>query len=215
MSANLDEPKLRVWGRTNSVNVQKVLWCLAEIGVVFERMDAGQQFGQNQEPWFLEMNPNGKIPLLVHGDFSLWESNTIVRFLCSEFDSGGLYALAARERANAERWMDWELSTLARPHSIAFWNLVRTPPAKRDMEAVERAVAQTNAALDLLDAHLAKQEFVAGSRLSMGDIPVGAVVHRWLALEGIERPEWPSIGRWFASLAARPAYRANVMLPLS
>lgn len=206
---------LELWGRTNSINVQKVLWCMAELGLEHERTDAGLAYGVNDEAWFLELNPNGKVPLLRDGDLTLWESNTIVRYLSAKHGAGTLCPRDFGARADAERWMDWQLSTLARAPAIAFWNLVRTPAHERDMTAVERAVAKTNAALTLLDRHLQDRDYVTGSRLTMGDIPVGAITHRWLALEGIARPEWPALRAWFDRLAARPGYARHVMLPLS
>lgn len=206
---------LEVWGRTNSVNVQKVLWCLAELELDYERIDAGLAHGINDEEWYLALNPNGKIPLLRDGQLSLWESNTIVRYLCARHGLGSLWPQDPGARADVERWMDWQLSTLARSPSIAFWNLVRTPAHERDMAAVTRAVAATNAALTLLDRHLERREYVGGAAFTMGDIPVGAITHRWLALEGIARPQWPALRAWFDRLAARPGYARHVMLPLS
>jgi glutathione S-transferase len=206
---------LKIWGRKNSVNVQKVLWCATELGLDYERIDAGLEFGLNNEKWFLTLNPNGRVPLIQDGDFTLWESNSIVRYLCATYDLGGLYPKSPRARAAAEQWMDWQLSTLARPTSIAFWNLVRTAPGERDSAAVAAAVEEANGALLKLDRHLAAHRFVAGDVFSMGDIPVGAVTHRWLALEGIERPGWPSLERWQAELAGREGFRAHVMQPLS
>ena len=206
---------LKIWGRKNSVNVQKVLWCAAELGLDYERIDAGLEFGLNNEEWFLALNPNGRVPLIQDGDFTLWESNSIVRYLCATHDLGGLYPKSPRQRAAAERWMDWQLSTLAGPTSIAFRNLVRTPPGKRDAAAVAAAVEEANSALLMLDRHLAAHRFAAGDALSMGDIPVGAVTYRWLALEGIERPAWPSLERWQEELGLREGFRAHVMLPLS
>jgi glutathione S-transferase len=167
---------LKIWGRKNSVNVQKVLWCAAELDLDYERIDAGLEFGLNNEEWFLALNPNGRVPLIQDGDFTLWESNSIVRYLCATHDLGGLYPKSPRQRAAAERWMDWQLSTLAGPTSIAFRNLVRTPPGKRD---------------------------------------AAAVTYRWLALQGIERPAWPSLERWQRELGLREGFRAHVMLPLS
>ena len=206
---------IKIWGRTNSVNVQKVLWCLDEIGAPYERIDAGLQFGHNNEPWYLALNPNGRIPLLQQGEFSLWESNTIVRYLSAKYDFGGLYAESPETRALAERWMDWQLSTLLPPVSTVFWTLIRTPTEKRDMRAVARGIEEANAVTAVLDRELAGRSFVAGEQLSMGDIPVGAVIHRWLAIPGIERPALPNLRAWQDRLAARPAFRRHVMLPLS
>ena len=64
--------RLTIWGRPNSVNVQKVLWCLHELDLAFERIDAGMQYGKNHEPNYLAMNPNGRIPTLVDGGYVLW-----------------------------------------------------------------------------------------------------------------------------------------------
>ena len=126
---------LKVWGRTNSVNVQKVMWCIAELGIEHERFYAGLQYGNNDEAWFLEQNPNGLIPLIQDGDYTLWESNAIVRYLCAKHDTGGLYPESAEQRGDADRWMDWQASMLGRSQGIAFWGLVRTPEADRDMAA--------------------------------------------------------------------------------
>lgn len=206
---------LKIWGRRNSVNVQKVMWCIGELGLAHQRIDAGLEHGINTEAWYLEHNPNGRIPLLEEAGFWLWESNTIVRYLAACHGVGGLYPESPRRRADAERWMDWQLSTLAGPMSTVFQNLVRTPPSRRDLRAVAAGIAAANAAWRILDGHLQDQPWVAGAEFSMGDIPLGAMAHRWLNLAGIERPELPAVTRWYGALATRPAYRAQVMLPLS
>jgi len=206
---------LTIYGRTNSVNVQKVLWCLAELAVPYERIDAGLQYGKNNEPWYLELNPNGRVPLLRDGDFTLWESNTIVRYLAAKHSFRDLCPASLETRALAERWMDWQLSTLIRPVSIVFQTLFRTPAAARDMAAVAHNTTEANAAVALLDGHLRTQPYVAGAAFSMGDIPVGAVAYRWLAIPELTRPAFPAVEAWQARLAERPAFRAHVMLPLS
>ena len=206
---------LKIWGRTNSVNVQKVLWCLAELDLPYERIDAGLRHGKNDEAWFLALNPNGKVPLLQDGDFSLWESNTIVRYLAAKHGLGTLSPASHETRAHAERWMDWQLSVLIRPVSIVFWNLIRTPAAGPDLRAVASATEEANRGAALLDGHLAETDFVAGAAFSMGDIPVGAMLHRWLAIPGVERPALPHVRAWQDRLRDRPGFRAHVMLPLS
>jgi len=206
---------LTIFGRTNSVNVQKVLWCLAELGVAYERIDAGLAHGKNKEPWYLALNPNGLIPLLQDGAFTLWESNTIVRYLASKHGFGGLYPGSPETRALAERWMDWQLSTLVWPVSIVFQNLVRRAPGERDAAAIARHTVEANHAVALLDAHLARQPYVAGDAFTMGDIPVGATTHRWLEVPGIERPAFSAVRAWRTRLAERAGFRAHVMLPLS
>ena len=206
---------LTLYGRTNSVNVQKVLWCLAELEVPHVRIDAGLQHGKNHEPWYLELNPNGQIPLLVDGSFSLWESNTIVRYLAGSHGHGSLYPAEPAVRALAERWMDWQLSTLISPVSIVFQNLIRRPAAERDTAAIERNLPAANRAMVMLDAHLAAQPYVAGATFTMGDIPVGAVAHRWLEIPGIERPPLHAVRDWRARLAELRGFADHVLQPLS
>ncbi|HEX7235930.1 MAG TPA: glutathione S-transferase [Gammaproteobacteria bacterium] len=205
---------LTIYGRTNSVNVQKVLWCLAELGLPYTRIEAGLEHGKNTEPWYLKLNPNGRIPLLVDGSFSLWESNTIVRYLAGKHGVGGLCPASLEARALAERWMDWQLSTLVLPVSIVFWNLIRKPAGERDAVAIERNLREANRAMTLLDEHLAGQPYVAGDAFTMGDIPVGATAHRWLEIPGIDRPPLAAVRAWRARLAERQAFRTHVQLPL-
>jgi glutathione S-transferase len=206
---------LTIFGRTNSVNVQKVLWCLGELELPYERIDAGLEHGVNTEPWYLALNPNGRVPLLEDGSFTLWESNSIVRYLAGKHGMNSLCPVSLEARALAERWMDWQLSTLITPVSTVFQNLYRRPVERRDATAIERGTVDANRALLLLDAHLATQAFVAGERFTMGDIPVGAVAHRWLEIPGIDRPPFAAIRAWRARLADRSAFRTHVMLPLS
>jgi glutathione S-transferase len=206
---------LTIYGRTNSVNVQKVLCCLAEVGVDYTRIDAGLEHGKNDEPWYLELNPNGRIPLLQDGDFTLWESNTIVRYLAGKHAAGTLCPTSLEMRALAERWMDWQLSTLITPVSIVFQNLYRRPAAERNAAAIERHTLEANRAMAILDAHLARHPYVAGAQFTMGDIPVGATAHRWLEIVGIERPELAAVRAWRARLEQRAGFRDHVQLPLS
>ena len=206
---------LTIYGRTNSVNVQKVLWCLEELAVPYTRIDAGLEHGKNTEPWYLKLNPNGKVPLLTDGSFTLWESNTIVRFLASKHGVGSLCPAALETRALAERWMDWQLSTLVYPVSIVFQNLIRRPAGERDAAATARRTPEANRAMLLLDEHLKVTRYVAGDVFTMGDIPVGATAHRWLEIPGVDRPELTAVRAWRARLAERPGFRKHVQLPLS
>jgi glutathione S-transferase len=206
---------LTIFGRTNSVNVQKVLWCLGELELPYERIDAGLEHGVNTEPWYLALNPNGRVPLLKDGSFTLWESNSIVRYLAGKHGLGSLCPVAPETRALAERWMDWQLSTLISPVSTVFQNLYRRPVERRDATAIERGIGEANRALALLDAHLATQPYVAGAQFTMGDIPVGAVAHRWLEIPGIPRPPLAAVRAWHGRLTERAAFKTHVMLPLS
>ena len=139
--ADNKQTQLTIWGRANSVNVQKVLWCLHELDLAYDRIDAGMQFGKNNEAAYLAMNPNGRVPTLVDGDFVLWESNSVMRYLCMAYGQNSpIYPQAPRERAAVDRWLDWTLSTLQPVDRPVFWALVRTPAEKRDMAAIQKDV---------------------------------------------------------------------------
>jgi glutathione S-transferase len=200
---------LRIWGRKNSINVQKVLWCCAELDLPFERIDAGMAFGVVETPAYRALNPNGRIPTIEDDGYVLWESNTIVRYLAMKHSPGSLCPSDLAARFDAERWMDWQLTTLDRPIRNVFWALVRTAPEKRDLAVLEAAQA-----LAILDAHLAQRRFVGGEAFTMGDIPVGASVYRWLALD-LQRADRSHVRRWYERLIERPGFREHVMQPLS
>jgi glutathione S-transferase len=204
---------MKIWGRHTSINVQKVLWTCDELGIGYERVDVGGAFGGLDTPEYLGMNPNSRIPVIEDDGFVLWESNTIVRYLADKHAHGTLYPASAKERSDAERWMDWQICHILPGLVTLFFGLIRTPARDRDMKAIEEARVRTEGFWRILDAHLADRTFVTGGTFTMGDIPIGAFAYRWLALP-IERPALPHLDAWYQRLAARPAYRKNVMLPL-
>ena len=205
---------LRLWGRLSSINVRKVVWAAQELGLTFQRTDAGGQFGIVREPHYLGLNPNGLVPLLEDDGFVLWESNAIVRYLCARHAASTLYPDDLPTRFVAEQWMDWQQTTLNPAGRGAFVQWVRTPAPQRNMALIAQSVADTEPLLALLDAHLAQQPFIAGERFTMADIPVGCEIHRWWGLPQ-ERPARPHLERWYQSLLARPGTRGVLDLPLS
>jgi glutathione S-transferase len=205
---------IRLWGRTNSLNVQKVLWTLAELELRYERTDAGLKFGVVDTPAYRAMNPNGLVPTIDDDGFILWESNTIVRYLAAKHAAGSLCPADLRERFSAERWMDWQQTALNAPVSAVFFNLIRLPPDKRDMAAVTRNTPLAEGCLAVLDEQLANRSYMLGDRFTMADIPVGVSVSRWYKLP-IDRQSHPSVERWLARLKERPGFAAHVDQPLS
>jgi glutathione S-transferase len=205
---------LKIWGRKNSINVQKVLWCCGELELPFERIDAGMEHGVNNTPQYKALNPNGLVPTIDDEGFILWESHAIVRYLALKRGGGTLWPEDARTAADADRWMDWYNTTLWQNVRPVFWSLVRTPPEKRNMAEVEEHRKKLAGNLAVIDAHLASREYLAGSRFSMGDIPMGVAVYRWFNLP-IERPDYRNLDRWYKRLCGRPAFQQHCMLPLT
>ena len=205
---------MRILGRATSINVQKTVWMATELGLTFERVDIGGSFGGNDRPEFLAKNPNGLVPVLEDGDFTLWESHSIVRYLAEAHGGEPWYPQDVRRRARANQWMDWALATLIPTFNPMFLHLIRTAPDKRDNAYVERQRKASERLFGILDAQLGKSAYIIGDQPTMADIPLGAAVYRWLHLP-IERPALNNVQGYFKRLSERPAYRQHVMLPLS
>lgn len=206
---------LRVWGRSNSANVMKVMWLLDELGLTAERIDVGGPFGRNNTPDYLAMQPLGLVPALEEDGFTLFESNAIIRYLCNAHAPGhAIYPAAPRPRGVVDAWLDLQQTALNRPQGIVFAGLVRTPPEKRDNAAISSAVAEAGRIWGLLDARLAVHPFIAGDTLTLADIAFGCHAHRWFAMP-IARTDSPHLHAWYQRLLERPGYRAHVAQPLS
>ena len=205
---------IKIWGRKNSINVQKVLWCCDELKIPYQRVDAGLQPGDVDTPAYRALNPNGLVPTIEDGEFVLWESNAILRYLAAKHGVEPFWPTNLETRASADRWMDWYISTLWMHMRPMFIQMVRFTPDKRDQTIIDTAREKTLAALKILDAHLGENPYVAGAEFTIGDIPVGAAAYRWMSLP-IERPVLSHVESWYARLGEREAYRQHVILPMS
>ncbi|WP_145572771.1 glutathione S-transferase [Yersinia mollaretii] len=205
---------LTVWGRNNSSNVKKVLWCLEELALGYERIDVGGQYGKLNEPLYRAMNPNGLIPCLQDEDFILWESNTIVRYLAAQYGENPLYLADVRQRAEAEKWMDWVTSSVVEPFKAVFIGLVRTPPEQQDKEKIAQGIEQLNILMAIANSALAQQAYLSGDKFGIGDIPLGCLAYAWFNLS-ITRPELPHLQRWYQSLTQRAAFQKVIDIGIS
>lgn len=205
---------LKIWGRSNSVNVKKVMWCVGELGIAHERIDAGGQFGIVGEPGYRSMNPNGKVPTIDDDGYILWESNAIVRYLAAKHGAGGLWPTDPAMRGLADRWMDWSSTSFAGPFGQVFLPLVRMAPEKRDPAAIAAAAAECGKLLAIVEPALADRPFLGGEQLTIGDIPLGCAAYGYFNLP-IDRPSLPNVEAWYQRLTERPAYRETVMIPLT
>lgn len=205
---------LKIWGRTNSINVQKVLWCCGEIGLDYERIDAGLAFGVNDTPEYKAMNPNGLVPTIDDEGFILWESHAIVRYLARKHATGSVWPADARKAADADRWMEWYSTTLWLNVRPIFHNLVRTPPEKRNLAEVEDHRKKLAANFGIVEKQLSGTDYLAGSAFTMADIPMAVAAYRWFNLP-LERPPMPNVERWYRRICERPAFRQHCMLPLT
>jgi glutathione S-transferase len=206
--------ELSIVGRISSLNVRKVVLAVQWLELPYERVDAGMQFGLVDTPEYRAQNPNGLVPLLVDGAFALWESNVIVRYVCAKHSLGALYPEALEALFDAERWMDWQQTTLNPAGRGAFVQLIRTAPEQRDQLAIERSIARTEPLLALLDEQLASRSHIAGDAFTMADIPIACEVHRYRALP-IPQRAYARLDRWYERIAREPAARGVLDLTLS
>ncbi|WP_374438814.1 glutathione S-transferase family protein [Inhella sp.] len=198
---------LKILGRVSSINVRKVLWTCAELGLPFEREDWGAGFRSTQEPAFLALNPNAQIPVLVDGDFTLWESNSICRYLAAQYGQGRLLPPAPQARARVEQWMDWQATDLNSSWRVPFMALVRGQPTAP--EAVQAGVAAWNRQMALLDAQLARSgAWVLGNEFTLAVVVLGVSALRWQRAP-MAHAELPAMQAYLARLAGRPAFVAQ------
>ena len=201
---------ITVYGRRNSVNVQKVMWTLGELDLEYERHDVGGSHGYPAD--YDDMNPNHTVPTITDGDLNLWESNACVRYLARTYGANTLWPGDGAVLATADQWMEWSTANVGGAFLGIFFNLIRIPADQADQAAIAAGVKQCATLFTRFDQHLADRDFVAGTSLTMGDIPLGAMAYRYLALD-IERPELANVQRWYERLSSRTAYRKHVMIP--
>ncbi|MEQ1976989.1 glutathione S-transferase [Xenorhabdus sp. SGI240] len=205
---------LTIWGRKNSSNVKKVLWCLEELNVPYQQIDVGGKFGKLNDPEYLRMNPNAVIPCLQEDDFILWESNAIVRYIAAKFGKDSLYPADLQERASVEKWMDWVGCNLFAPIKQFVISLIRTPADQRDPKIIAQSVAEIEKWLKIVDDTLSNQQYLSGDKFGMADISLAPLAYLWLNVE-IERPSLPNLERWYQLLTERPAFRKIVMIEIN
>jgi glutathione S-transferase len=205
---------LKIWGRATSSNVQKVLWCCAELGIAFERVDIGGPFGGNQDPEYLALNPNGLVPTVRDGDLILWESNTICRYLAATRGGARLHPPEPAARALVERWMDWQLSAVGPPMGALLFGLIRNRPEQRDHAAIEAARRKALAAWTIVEDALDDRPWLAGGALSLAEIVLGTLAYRWHAFP-IERPALNRLRGWYERMRERPGFKTHIEIPIT
>ena len=204
---------LKLWGRTNSLNVQKALLCLGELDLPFERMDAGMTFGVVKTPEYMAKNPNSVVPTLEDDGFVLWESNAIVRYLAATHGAGTLWPTDPRARGLADRWMDWQQTSHNPSLTTVFWNLVRSPGAVSPAE-FDAACARIERAMDILEEALTRHAWLGGDAFTMAECALAPGVHRYLHLP-MERKPRPHVARWYEAVLQRPVAQHVLLLPLT
>jgi glutathione S-transferase len=202
---------LTLWGRATSSNVQKVHWLCSEIGLDIRRIDAGGKFGNTDTPEYLSKNPNGLIPVLEDEDLVLWESNAILRYVSAKHGNNSFYPTDAADRAVVDQWMDWQLGTLWPGMRPFFIDLTRTPEAEREHAITEALRDKSFALWSVLETYFTSREWIAGTAMSLAEIALGPILHRWFALYPEAASQQPALYRLYQQLTERPAYQEHVI----
>ncbi len=209
-----EQKPFRLWGRTSSSNVKKVMWLADEMGLAYERIDAGGKFGVVNTPAYKKLNPNSRVPTIEDGDFVLWESNSIMRYLANKYGGEAFYPVEPAARASIDRWLDWQLAMLNPVEGPVFLGTIRTPPEKHDKAALAAAVAKLMPQWAIVEAHLASRPYMAGDTFSIADIALAIFAHRFLHNPFITVPPLPNISAWHGRLRPRPGFKTHVDVPL-
>lgn len=205
--------KIKIWGRTTSINVQKALIALSECTLDYEQEIIGRQHGGTFEADYYPLNPNGNIPTLKDGDFILWESNAIVAYLCEKYGTEGLRPQNEQERALCHQWMIWQITVVYPILHPVFLSKIRTAEYKGSQEAVDMAPEKMSKALDILETQLDDRDFILGDRFSMADIPLGTILKRWFTLMGSDGGH-KNVQAWQKRLNQRQSFMDYTNLPL-
>jgi glutathione S-transferase len=210
---------LKIWGRTTSSNVQKLLWFCGEVGIPYARVDAGLSFGVTKTPEYLAMNPNALVPTIEDEGFILWESNAILRYLASKHQQFDWYSQDLRQRAEIEKWMDWANSSLGAAITPLIWQLFRTPPEQRDHRLLLSSAEKSTQMITILEAQFANNSYAVGTHPTLADIPMAIQAYRWSIMPwdklNYQAPPRPHVRAWLDRLAERPIFRDVVMIGLS
>lgn len=205
---------IKIWGRASSQNVQKVLWCCDELALQYSRTDWGGTFGGNDDPEYRRMNPHGRVPTIKDGDNIVWESNTVMRYLCSKYAAPHLYPTDPYARSEVDRWSDWQLATMNPPMVTLLLGYYRTPAEQRDAKALEKARLQAIDLWTIVEKEMSKKPYLAGDAFTLADIGNGILVHRWYTYP-IERPNLPKLADWYSRLSERAGFKAHIAGPVS
>jgi len=204
---------MKLYARRTSSNCQKVLWFLGELELKYEFVATGGDAGGLDTIEYLALNPNGRVPTLLDGDFSVWESHTILRYLAAVHAPERFWSENPADRARVERWMDWSQDGFDTAFMAVFWAHWRTPESDRDSRMVRLQLDRCRNYMPVLDHALTMSTFVAGNELSLADIPIGALMYRYANLD-VTDDLLPNVARWYDALTQREAFQKHVMLPI-
>ena len=199
---------LRIYGvaRTRAF---RALWISQELELAHEHMPIEIGDAGARGPEFLALNPNGRLPVIIDGDFVLSESLAITLYLAKKYSAGRLYPSSLEAEARAWQWSFWAIAEVDRAVNIWSLHAVRLPPAERDIKLREEALKIIASPFRVLDAALANNPYLLGADFTVADLNVAAVISRAVDMD---LSAWPNLKAWLLRCLDRPAARAALAL---
>ena len=200
---------IQLYGRRNSINVQKVSWALCELNLEFKWHDEYGKFGKVNVENYEKINPQLIVPTLDHNGSIIRQSNAIVRYLYRKYTD--VYEISKDEDiAIAESWMEFQTTDLQLNMTPIFWGLVRNPSEDRDQELIDKNIILLNEKFEIFDKFLEDHEYILNNKFGMSDIIMGAASYRYLSLP-IERPNLLNLKSWYDKISNRDCFKKNIL----
>lgn len=200
---------LQILGKPTSINVRKVLWLCVETDLPYAMEAWGAGFQSTDTAAFRALNPNAMVPVIRDGDFVLWESNAICRYLAAKQGRTDLLPAGPAARARVEQWMDWQATELNNAWRYAVMGLVRHSPDHQDPALLASGIRGWNRHMQIMEDQLqATGAYMLGEDFTLADIVLGLSTHRWF-MAPIERPALPAVQAYYERLNLRPGYRLH------
>jgi glutathione S-transferase len=196
---------LKLHGFPMSPNTRRARFALEEHGVDYEFVPVDLMAGEQKSAAYLSLNPTGRVPTLVDGEFVLWESNAILEYLAACHPEKKLGGQSPRETGEIARWMFMNTAHLSPNVARIFAHTIRLPPEKRIPQIVEDARAEVDRSLGALAKRLVGREYFV-DRFSLADIAVAPTLAAAPML-GIDLARFPEVATWMATIGARPAWK--------
>ena len=185
-----------------------VSWALEELAIPYEKVDIDLAARDQDKPGYRALNPNGKVPLIVHDGTPVFESAAIMIHLGETFGvERGLFPAAGLERAEAIKWIVWTNVNLAAA-AIRLLESSRDSVPK-NAKVAEDARAEIERLLGILDAELRDKRYLVGGSFSLADLHLASFI-RWLAMFGPDVGRWPHLDAWLQRCTGRPSHAKSL-----
>ena len=200
---------IQLYGRRNSINVQKVSWALCELNIEFKWHDEHGKFGTVNVENYEKLNPQLIVPTLDHNGTIINQSNSIVRYLYRKYTD--VYEISKAEHiAIAEQWMEFQATDLQLNMTPIFWGLVRNPPEDRDQDLIDKNIILLNKKFEIFDNFLSDRKYILNNSFGMSDIIMGVATYRYNSLP-IERPNLVNLQNWYKKISSRNCFKKNIL----